>query len=136
MIPVSAQHTRTRATEAALDATTLALDSRGLTVHACSLVLGCASVRLVGKGSFGSVYLVSRRRDGAQFVLKNMQIKNVPEKEIEVRDGQAQQQLTSGEARGGSSTSMERASHGALTQVCLSLPLCALLSHTRTKCVC
>jgi hypothetical protein len=42
------------------------------------------SVRLVGKGSFGSVYLVSRRRDGANFVLKNMEIKNVPDKEIEV----------------------------------------------------
>jgi hypothetical protein len=38
----------------------------------------------VGKGSFGSVYLVSRRRDKAQFVLKNMQIKNVPDKELEV----------------------------------------------------
>jgi serine/threonine protein kinase len=48
-------------------------------------LLCSVSVRLVGKGSFGSVYLVSRRRDGAQFVLKNMQIKNVPEKEIEVR---------------------------------------------------
>lgn len=48
-----------------------------------SLSLSPTPVRLVGKGSFGSVYLVSRRRDGAQFVLKNMQITNVPEKEIE-----------------------------------------------------
>lgn len=35
------------------------------------------------------MYLVSRRRDQAQFVLKNMQIKNVPEKEIEVRQRHA-----------------------------------------------
>jgi len=40
-------------------------------------------IRLVGKGSFGSVYLVRRRRDGAHFVLKNMQIRNVPEKELQ-----------------------------------------------------
>ena len=53
---------------------------------ATALLCPVVAVRLVGKGSFGSVYLVSRRRDGAQFVLKNMQIKNVPEKEIEVRN--------------------------------------------------
>jgi len=53
-------------------------------LSACVCVLFCLPVRLVGKGSFGSVYLVSRRRDKAQFVLKNMQIKNVPDKELEV----------------------------------------------------
>ena len=40
-------------------------------------------MRQIGKGSFGSVFLVGRRSDGAQFVLKKMAIKNVPQKELD-----------------------------------------------------
>ena len=59
--------------------------TRPLSLPLALLLCPVFAVRLVGKGSFGSVYLVSRRRDGAQFVLKNMQINNLPDKEIEVR---------------------------------------------------
>lgn len=38
---------------------------------------------LVGHGSFGSVVLVTRREDGAQFVMKRLPIHNVTEKEME-----------------------------------------------------
>lgn len=71
---------------------------RSHTVTATDL-LCLVAVRLVGKGSFGSVYLVSRRRDGAQFVLKNMQIKNVPEKEIEVRRARGENDGRQGRGR-------------------------------------
>jgi hypothetical protein len=42
-----------------------------------------SSVRQIGKGSFGSVYLVQRRSDGGQFVMKKMPVSRVPAKEME-----------------------------------------------------
>jgi serine/threonine protein kinase len=38
---------------------------------------------LVGQGSFGSVLLVRRKADGAEFVMKRLPIQNVGEKEME-----------------------------------------------------
>ena len=38
---------------------------------------------VVGKGSFGVVVLVTRKSDGAQFVMKRLPIHNVTEKEME-----------------------------------------------------
>ena len=65
----------------------LSRSSTSLTSSAlcCVCILLCGgAVRQIGKGSFGSVFLAHRKSDGAQFVLKKMQIKNVPQKEIEV----------------------------------------------------
>jgi serine/threonine protein kinase len=82
---------------------------------------------MIGKGSFGSVYLVSRRRDQAQFVLKNMQIKSVPEKEIEVRRRPVDCRMVDKHAR-------EPSAAAAADSMCVLLPASVLLSPLLISC--